>query len=619
MIWSHLRAVLWLRRRSNRNSIRRHGSFAIFVTRLLKAVILIGSAVMFAASLYAGGALVGKLSDEQIVVLWTLITLAFAASWSFGVLADLQRSDSLSLEKLLHLPISLTTAFFINYLSSFFSLTLVFFLPSMLGLAVAHVRAGGAKMWVLFPLIFSFIGMVTALTFQFRGWLAALMTNKRRQRTILTAITIFIICGAQVPNMANIYWQRVSNQAREESHRARDAELEELKQQLDSDQISVHEFQQRSQTVRDSYREQRKQERREHTASLTKLIASATKWLPLTWTAHGAGAALRGNVWPALLEVGGALLIAIASLGRSYRTTLRYHRGEFSMGNPGSSGDGKDTTRCATSNLSNKPLLVERRLPLTGEPVAAVAVTTFRSLTRAPEAKMGLLSLLIMFVIFGSMSIGGGMPPMPDFARPLLPLGVLMMSAVGVIPIGANLFGLDRQGFRLFVVAPLKKRDILLGKNLATAPLVLPVGWAGVAFLQWLQPLPLSDLVATLVQSFTIVMVSCMVCNLMSILTPSRVASGAIRKGNPTLATALFQFLILLLLPIGIAPTVIPWVVDAGMTFLGWDFGLPVYLLLSIALAIVTAVVYLKVLKYQGALLDEHQHKILTVVTSQSD
>ena len=85
------------------------------------------------------------------------------------MVTELQRSEALSLEKLLHLPISLTGAFLANYLTSLLSMTVLFLLPVMFGLSVSLIAVKGPAILILFPLVGGFIVMVTALTYQFRG------------------------------------------------------------------------------------------------------------------------------------------------------------------------------------------------------------------------------------------------------------------------------------------------------------------------------------------------------------------------------------------------------------------------------------------------------------------
>ena len=75
---------------------------------------------------------------------WDGLVVGFLFSWAIGLLAELQRSEVLSLDKFLHLPVSLTGVFLINYLSSLFSLTLIIFVPAMVGLSLGLVIRPGA-------------------------------------------------------------------------------------------------------------------------------------------------------------------------------------------------------------------------------------------------------------------------------------------------------------------------------------------------------------------------------------------------------------------------------------------------------------------------------------------
>ncbi len=56
-------------------------------------------------------------------------------------------------------------------------------------------------MLLLLPLVFGFFFMVTAWTYCLRGWLAALMVNKRRRRAIIVGVTMAFMLLAQLPNL----------------------------------------------------------------------------------------------------------------------------------------------------------------------------------------------------------------------------------------------------------------------------------------------------------------------------------------------------------------------------------------------------------------------------------
>src|SRR5262249_60906359 len=103
---------------------------------------------------------------------------------------ELHRSGRLWLSRFSPLPVSLSGVFVLNYLSSLLSLTLVLLLPAMLGLTFGLLFGRGLAMLPLLPLLLAFLLMVTAVSYQFQGWLASLMVNKRRPRTILVLVTL---------------------------------------------------------------------------------------------------------------------------------------------------------------------------------------------------------------------------------------------------------------------------------------------------------------------------------------------------------------------------------------------------------------------------------------------
>ena len=71
---------------------------------------------------------------------WDGLVLLFLFFWMIGLLADLQRSEALSLTKFLHLPVSLSGVFLLNYLSSLMSFNLFMFVPMMVWLSVGLAR-----------------------------------------------------------------------------------------------------------------------------------------------------------------------------------------------------------------------------------------------------------------------------------------------------------------------------------------------------------------------------------------------------------------------------------------------------------------------------------------------
>src|SRR5207237_4805654 len=131
-------------------------------------------------------------------------------------------------------------------------------------------------------------------------------------------------------------------------------------------------------------------------------------------------------------------LIGTGSLWRSYRTTLRLYTGQFnSSGKRSIVTPPPPKTRAATS-----PALLEKKLPWLSEYAAAITLGSFRSLTRAPEAKLLLLAPILMVVIFGGLLFRHS-GSLPEAARPLLLFGVMATILLSMFQLMGNQFGFD--------------------------------------------------------------------------------------------------------------------------------------------------------------------------------
>ena len=132
--------------------------------------------------------MIPKATPAQLMYAWDGVIVAFLFFWGIGLMTELQRTEPLSLSKFLHLPVSVNGAFLINYLSSLLRLSLIVFVPVMLGFSLALVWTKGISLLPVLPALAAFLLMVTALTYQFQGWLASLMSNPRRRRTVIVVI-----------------------------------------------------------------------------------------------------------------------------------------------------------------------------------------------------------------------------------------------------------------------------------------------------------------------------------------------------------------------------------------------------------------------------------------------
>jgi hypothetical protein len=565
----HLRAFLWLRWRIRLNQLKRGGTANVVILAILTALGAVLAVGLFVGLFLVGLFVLPEAPPQVVLYVWDGLVLAFFF-WATGLLMDLQRAEALSLDKFLHLPVSLKGAFLINYLSSLFSVNLILFVPAMVGLGLAFDR--GPALLMQLPVLAAFLLMVTALTYQFQGWLAALMANKRRRRTVIVVVTAALVVLMQLPNLLNVMqpWQGAGNfRSREQARQA----LEQI----------------------------------ERTIRFVNLV------LPPGWLPLGAQAAAEGDVPGVLLATLGLTLIGAGSLWRAYRTTVRLYTGHFT------SGKRRAAPAAPLPPAGQRPAgLLEKQLPGVSEQAAVIALGGLRSLLRAPEAKMLLLPPVIMVVIFGGLFLRGPMD-LPEMARPLIAFGAMAMVLIPMGQLAGNQFGFDRNGFRVFVLSPASRRDVLLGKNLALAPLVLGLCAVVVALVVALYPMRLDHVAALLPQMLSMYLVFCVLANWLSIMAPVRIAAGTLKPSNSNLVTVLLQLGFGLLLPFALAPTLLPLGIEFLLESRGWDAGVPVCLLLSAGECLAIVWLYRWALNGQGHLLQAREQRILKVVTTRAE
>jgi ABC-2 type transport system permease protein len=449
--------------------------------------------------------------------------------------------------------------------------------------------------------------MVTALTYQFQGWLASLMNNPRRRRTVIVVLTATFVLVVQLPNMLNFLapW---GLQGRVNRSATFGKELAKLTQAAKAQEFDAIEHARRQNELLQRHRLATQQADREweHAAQLVNLV------LPVGWLPLGVMSAAEGHVMPSILGLSGMMLIGTASLWRAYRTTI----GQYQANSTGAKG--RQMPAVAAPAYTRKPggLLLEARLPGLSEPVAAIALGGLRSLLRAPEAKMMFLTPLIMVPIFGSMVLRGG-HAIPESIRPLVAIGAMVLLLFGVLQLMGNQFGFDRDGFRVFVLSAARRRDILLGKNLAFAPLVLGMAAILLPIVQWISPLRMDHLLAMIPQYVSMFLLFCTLANLLSILAPVHVAAGALKASNPELSTALLQLaMFMILFPLIQGVTLLPLGIEALLKLLGWMEGTPICLLLTLAECAAVVILYRVSLVWLGELLQAREQRILESVTS---
>jgi len=583
--WDQLKTILWLRWRLTRNQWRRAGGFGAVM-----AVIVAVSAVVLGGATFVGGLLgaalgLGEAKPEVVMGIWLGVTLAFLFFWLIGLMSELQRSETIDLQRLMHLPVALGQMFVINYVASHFALSIILMLPAMTGLAIGLTFSRGPAMLLLLPLAWSMVFMISAWTYCLRGWLAAMMSNPRRRRGIIMGITLAFILTAQLPNFYfNVF-------GRDRSKRPKNATPEEVQ--------------------RDRAARQAKEKEKAN-----KLIA-VQKFVPPLWLPYGALGLAENRVWPALLGTCGCLGLAALGLRRAYRGTVKFYQGQ--TGGQSAAPVVTPATSATASSVKAGRSLLELRLPVVPEQAAAVALGTFRSMLRAPEVKMAWGTAFIVTVILGASVFWRAAPKIPAAAKPFIVVGAMVFSLFMLVQFLANQFGFDRQGFRAFVLSPVDRRLILLGKNIASWPVGATAGLLVLAMMSFWLRLPTLAAVAAVFQLATLLLLGSLAGNLLSILSPFRIGAGSMKPTKMPAVAVLVMVLSQLLFPLVMLPVFVPPLLELLWQLAGWPVLVPVNLILSVLLALLTAMLYWRTLEPLGRLLHRREVKILNTVTAEQE
>jgi hypothetical protein len=609
----HLRTMLWLRWRLAVNQINK----LTLISRVLLWLVVVGAIFAGISSFISvigwSGWFLPKSWSVALPLVWDGVILIFLSSWMLGVLTDLQRTEPLSMDKFLHLPVSPRGVFLLNYFSSLLTLTAVAFLPLMLGLSVAMGRHYGGAVWGGVGLVICFILMVTAVTFQFRGWLAQLMQDKRRRRLLVTVAALVLVGISQIPLIVDLTLLR-SDASKKQLEEERQSRLE-IAQQVEEGRLD--------RAVADEMTaaldERKKQRRAAETEKILRLSQAANRYVPPLWLAGGIDAFGRGQIWGGLAAGAGMLAIAAFSLHRSYGTTLRLYRGDTGKIEPRRSvtDSGEFATEVpSVVDSKTQSNWLEWKLPRLNDPQSAVMLMTLRNMSRAPEAKLAVIAPIFAVFLLGGLMLFRDRAPTAEWIRPFLALGGSFLAMAGVSQLLQNQFGFDRDGFRSLLLSPVPEVDFLIGKNAATAPLALGLASVALIFQQIALPLQWTHFIASLFQTGTLYLVACLVGNLMSIMTPLGIASGSLKPVNFKLGTIILQFLLFFLAPLAMIPAIAP----LGLEWLSERFqllpGVPFYLLGAAFYLIVLLLLYRPIIRWQADLLRERKWKILEAVTN---
>lgn len=576
MDWSQLRTIIWLRGRLLRNQWARGGKFNLVLTVIAVAIGYCLAVAGAFAGVLVGFFVLAEMSPLRLLIAWDVFTGLFLLAWTIGLVTELQRSETIDIGRLLHLPVCLRDIFLVNYVASHVTFSIILFLPWTLGLCLGLSLRRGGLMIGLAPLVLGFVFMISAWTYCLRGWLAALMVNKRRRRAIVAGITFTLILLSQLPNLLGNFY--VHDHYRPRS--ARTPSRQTAPRPADGD---IERF--------------------------SPLVLSAHKYVPFLWVGNGAMSLAQGSVWPALLGTAGAFGIGGLGLRRAYRGTMRFYTGQ--------AVSKKTAPKAKTQKAAVRMGLLEKRLPGVPDEATAAAVVFFRSMMRAPEVKMAMATNLLMLLIFGAMILVRPSRGPGDAVKPFIVTGAIAFVLLGLSQLMFNQFGFDRAGFRQLVLLPTPRKWILVGKNLAFAPVAFGIGLVVLVVCTLaLRVSPVVTLAAGLQLAAAFLLVST-AGNLLSVLVPHRIAPGSLKQTKTSATTTLLIFASRLLFPAAMIPLLIPPGIGLLVSRVTSVPAALVNLLFSVILAGLLALLYKLSLNPLGELLQQREKQILDIVTKE--
>ena len=612
----HFVALIQLRYQLSFNQVKKAGKLNLVISIVAIIAALICSVSAFFIGVFGGAIWFDEASTTTILITWNVIVASFIGMWMIGLLVELQQTELMSIDKLLHLPVSLRGAFFLNYTSSFVNTSFIMFTPMMIGLSLGLVVARGWAMTLSIPLVFGFLFLVTSLTYQLRGWLARIMENKRTRGTVIAVITISFVLLTQIPNLINLSYQG----SRKERKQHRKSQLEEIIRngydeidvQIMAGEILPEEngywVEQLESRANEQLAQIKRNEKDELYSYAIRVVETIDTYLPPGWLPLGVVRADQGKWTPGILGSLAMFAIGLASLSFSYRSSMRQYMGVERR---------RRRFRKTNQVVVKQDRFLYWKLPFLSVHSSTVTLTSFRSLMRAPESKMVLIFPLIMGMLGGSFLIGKSDLVIPNLARPWIPVAVIAVTMFGITSLMFNQFGLDRDGFRAFVLSPIKRREILIGKNLSVAPLAIGFCLFLILVIQVFVPQGFLSLLASIIQIPAVFLLYCIMGNAVSILFPMGIKRGSMQPANP-------RFVPMLILIVGtiagpmilMVPTVfscgIPIIIEAlTERSMGWLF-----LLLSTCQLTLVVLFYLWIIKIQENWLWNREPKILEIVAN---
>ena len=584
-----LAGLVLLRAALLKNQLFRKGRRLAGAMAVLVLLAIVGAALGAGLGSFALGAAVAHESPRHLGYVWHGYVLAFLFFWFIGLVTELQRAEALDIRRLLHLPISFDRLFFLNFVASLASPSVVVGSLAFLGLALGTAWMRGAFELLVLPVAAGFVLAVAAASYALSGWLARVMENKRTRRTVLTFVPLVFILVTQAPQLGLSF---------------AGPELDRLDVPMDPD-VKVT----RAEVAERELALGRRVARQEREQKLVFALDVATGFLPPLWPGAAVTAMEEGRSSTPLLATLGSLGLAAWALLRALRAGRRHYTDGESVASPAP----RAASPVPAGRASHFLEVSIRGFP---EEVSAMAAASLRMLVREPVFRLSLLSLPILLVVFAG--IGSRHSAAAEWQRHFVPMMAAAMSLLIIHKHTTNAFGTDRDGFRMLVLLPTPRARLVLGRNLALFPVTLVLGLPILALLGALRGLGPAQLATGLLELPLAHTLSCTLGNFLSVLNPFRVSVDATarNKANPGFLAVLE---LLLALPLVTVPLALPALAEIANENLHLLVGVPLGPLTALVVLVLALGVYALSLPWAGRFLAERERDVLEKLTRASE
>ncbi len=358
---------------------------------------------------------------EVTLLMLDAIAAGLVFLWAMELSFEAQQSSFLDFRKMFHFPVSMRGVFFLNYMASLCSPTLMLY-----GAAVAGTLAGlrtrhEFSLPAAAVLAVLFYGMGAAWVYWMRGVLARLMSHARWKTWAGMLAMLLLLPVLQLP----VFMAYLGSEGR-------------MLELLESG----------------------------HSETILRLH----QCLPPAWFSYGLWCLLQGASGEALWYAGAMLPLTGLPLWLGYRGQLRYYLGR-------SSGISHAARPGAQSLVDAGRTWTLCQIPRLEEETAGLAAAYWLTLFRNPNLRMATLMTFMLAGVVVCLSARGlsqllpSLSVIPEDRLALAPETMLFMVLpllfLGFWPCQFNLFGIDAEGFRRLMLLPVARHRVFLGANLA--------------------------------------------------------------------------------------------------------------------------------------------------------